>query len=158
MWPRVPCPIERSGNFPFTSSPLRPHSKLVFFIWLLGPMLCSENTIFGVERRMAAEGPYQELDKRNPSCLPTKHLHPLESKGGSLPWTGEIFWLSKGFHLLSALCYFRLRVLRLLQRGDGSHGSLQQRSQGCELHHCFVRLSLQVSRDWFWPSAPLLLG
>lgn len=142
-------------QLPLTSSPLRPH----FFTGLLGPMLCSENIIFGVGRRMAAEGPYQEdLGKRNPDSLPTKHRHPLESKGSSLPRTGEIFRLSKGLRFLSALCYFRLRVLRLLQRGDGSHGSLQQRSQGCELHHCFVRLSLQVSRAWLWPRALLSLG
>lgn len=70
--------------FPLTSPPLRPHSELVFFTWSRGPLLCSENTVFGVERRMAAEGPYQEeLDKRNPYSLPTKHLHPVESKGGS---------------------------------------------------------------------------
>lgn len=87
MWSPAPCQYR---GLETVSSPF-PSLETTLRVGLLH-MVTRPTALFRVERRMAAEGPYQEeLDKRNPYSLPTKHLHPLESKGGSLPWTGETF-------------------------------------------------------------------
>lgn len=137
-------------SFSLFPLPLRYFSRSTLFIWLFGSVPCAVNAKPWTERWMAVKGPFPRGTReglKGTLLFPSSAFAPARVKGWFFALAHRGLLTLKGLHSFSALCYFRLWVLRLLQRGDRSIGSLQQWSQGRERHHCFVRLPLQVSRN-----------